>query len=78
MTTCSRCTKEAVIYMRDLKHKGKPTVSLCEEHFRSFCHSLIENEIKYEQPTPDKAVEEGAVGKPQRKTKKTVDGKKPD
>ena len=44
---CIQCPKDAIIYLRDLKHKKKPTAYLCEEHFEVFCKSLIDNKIKY-------------------------------
>ena len=51
MKTCNLCTKDAIIYLRDLKHKKKPTAYLCEEHFQVFCKSLIDNKIKYNGQT---------------------------
>lgn len=58
MKTCTvplsfgKCGKPAVIYLRDLKaaKKGMAHVYLCDGHFKIFCKSLIENDIKYEQP----------------------------
>lgn len=57
MKTCKQplsfgtCDKPAVIYLRDLKasKKGMNTSYLCDVHFKTFCQSLIENKIKYEQ-----------------------------
>lgn len=50
---CHLCDKEAIVYLKDLKAKGKnKKLMMCELHFNVFCKSLIENDIPYAKSTP--------------------------
>jgi hypothetical protein len=52
---CNLCPLDAIIFLRDLKAKKKPTLYLCEAHFKAFCFGLIKKGIKYENRTTGKS-----------------------